>query len=108
MNIGKLDKKVDIRKQVLTPSSYGEPIITWSTLIKQRWACVRPYRGQELFQSMQIQSEINTEITLRYTTLIHPTMVAVCDGVTYDIAVVLPDADYKKTETILLCSARVT
>jgi len=107
MRIGRMNKKIDIREQVTAQSTAtGDPIVSWSTYLKQRWARVRPMNMRERFNAQQTQAMADTEFTIRYTTGIHPTMIVIYNGATYNIESIMPDED--ECELQLLCSIQVT
>lgn len=73
MNIGKLRHRITLLKQVNKVNDYGASIQTWRT-VATVWAEVRPLSGREYFSAQQVQSEVTTQIWLRYIDGIKPSM----------------------------------
>lgn len=73
MNIGKLRHRITLLKQVNEVNDYGASTQTWKR-VATVWANVRPLSGREYFSAQQVQSEITTQIWLRYIEGIKPTM----------------------------------
>lgn len=73
MNIGKLRHRITLQKQVNTVNDYGAAVTTWKN-VATVWADVRPLSGHEYFSAQQVQSEVTTQIWLRYLDGIMPTM----------------------------------
>jgi SPP1 family predicted phage head-tail adaptor len=77
MRAGRLNHKVDIYSLASTQSATsGEMVEKWATALMDVWAEVSPLKGRELFNARQFQAEVDTLITIRYTTVIEivPTM----------------------------------
>lgn len=73
MNIGKLRHRITLLKQVNEVNDYGASVQTWRT-VATVWAEVRPLSGREYFSAQQVQSEVTTQIWLRYIDGIKPSM----------------------------------
>ena len=73
MNIGKLRHRITLLKQVNDVNDYGASVQTWRT-VATVWAEVRPLSGREYFSAQQVQSEVTTQIWLRYRDGIKPSM----------------------------------
>ena len=73
MNIGKLRHRITLLKQVNEVNDYGASVQSWRT-VATVWAEVRPLSGREYFSAQQVQSEVTTQIWLRYIDGIKPTM----------------------------------
>ncbi|WP_118841974.1 phage head closure protein [Haemophilus haemolyticus] len=73
MNIGKLRHRITLLKQVNDVNDYGASVQTWRT-VATVWAEVRPLSGREYFSAQQVQSEVTTQIWLRYIDGIKPSM----------------------------------
>lgn len=73
MQIGKLRHRITLQKQVNTVNDYGAAVTTWKN-VATVWADVRPLSGREYFSAQQVQSEVTTQIWLRYLDGIMPTM----------------------------------
>ena len=65
MKIGNLNKRVTIQGRVVTQSTTGMEIETWSDL-DTVWACVQPIKGKEFWQAQQISSKLDMRVTIRY------------------------------------------
>jgi SPP1 family predicted phage head-tail adaptor len=68
MKAGRLRHWIQIEKKNKSRDAYGSEIIAWSTDFGT-WASVQPLRGTKYFASMQLQSNISHQVTLRYQTL---------------------------------------
>ena len=73
MNIGKLRHRITLLNQVNDVNDYGASVQTWRT-VATVWAEVRPLSGREYFSAQQVQSEVTTQIWLRYIDGIKPSM----------------------------------
>ena len=73
MNIGKLRHRITLLRQVNEVNDYGASTQTWRT-VATVWAEVRPLSGREYFSAQQVQSEVTTQIWLRYIDGIKPSM----------------------------------
>ena len=73
MNIGKLRHRITLLKQVNEVNDYGASVQTWR-MVATVWAEVRPLSGREYFSAQQVQSEVTTQIWLRYIDGIKPSM----------------------------------
>ncbi|HII3799618.1 TPA: phage head closure protein [Pasteurella multocida] len=73
MNIGKLRHRITIQRQVNTLNEYGASVTVWRD-VKTVWAEVKPLSGREYFSAQQVQSEITTQIFIRYLPGVLPTM----------------------------------
>ena len=73
MNIGKLRHRITLLRQVNEVNDYGASTQTWKR-VATVWADVRPLSGREYFSAQQVQSEVTTQIWLRYLDGIMPTM----------------------------------
>lgn len=65
MRAGRLRHRIDIRQPSTERDTYGEPVVTWSTL-DTVWASVEPMNGKEVFKAGQILDLIPTKIVIRY------------------------------------------
>ena len=88
MNIGKLRHRITLQKQVNTVNDYGGAVTTWKN-VATVWADVRPLSGREYFSAQQVQSEVTTQIWLRYRDDVKPTMRVNHNGKHYEILSVL-------------------
>lgn len=65
MQIGRLRQRITLQRQHYRQNDYGASIAEWQD-IATVWAEVKPLTGREFFTAQQIQSEITTQITIRY------------------------------------------
>ena len=73
MEIGRLRHRITLMRQVNEINDYGATMTKWKS-IATVWAEVKPLSGREYFSAQQVQSEITTQIWLRYIEGIKPTM----------------------------------
>lgn len=73
MDIGKLRHRITIQRQVNEVNDYGAPVTIWKN-VATVWADIRPLSGREYFSAQQVQSEVTTQIWIRYHQGIVPTM----------------------------------
>ena len=66
MNIGKMRHRVEILRLNETKDSFGAEIGQWIPF-KSVWADIQTKTGNEHMADRQVKAEINTEITIRYT-----------------------------------------
>ena len=88
MNIGKLRHRITLLRQVNEVNDYGASTQTWM-IVATVWADVRPLSGREYFSAQQVQSEVTTQIWLRYLDGIMPTMLVKFGKRTLEIVSVL-------------------
>ena len=88
MNIGKIRHRIILLRQVNEVNDYGASTQTWKR-VATVWADVRPLSGREYFSAQQVQSEVTTQIWLRYLDGIMPTMRVKFGKRTLDIVSVL-------------------
>ena len=101
MQIGKLRHRITLQKQVNTVNDYGAAVTTWKN-VATVWADVRPLSGREYFSAQQVQSEVTTQIWLRYLDGIMPTMRVNHNGKHYEILSVL-NTNGRNTSLQLMC-----
>ncbi len=65
MRAGRLSSKIELQRSVETANAFGEMIQTWQPLFTC-WASVEPLRGSERFSAMQVQSDVDTRIIVRW------------------------------------------
>lgn len=83
------------RPEYAQDQNTGEMALSWVT-VQTVWAAIKPMRGKEFIASHSNQSQVNTEIFIRFRTDIEPTwrmvhMVNGAAGTIYNIAAVMPD-----------------
>lgn len=67
MDIGRLNRRIDILKYDVTRDEYGGEIKEWLK-VKSVWATISPVSGTEYFKSQQVEAQNITTITIRYRT----------------------------------------
>lgn len=84
MRIGTLDNRVTLQHRELTRNDHGEEVVTYATY-DTVWSKKIDLRGREYFAAQQVNSEINTEFTIRYRTDVLYTDQIVAGGMSYNI-----------------------
>lgn len=69
MDIGKLNRKVEILTFVWERDAYGGQEGKWVATDTRR-ACIEPVSGTEYYTAQQVSAETVVKITLRYTTAV--------------------------------------
>lgn len=107
MRAGRLDKRASFVRKGTQQDSYGQPQQTTTPLF-DRWAAIRPLAGREYFAAQSENSEITTEIRVRFDTQTRALTTAdqvQHGGLTYDIeSIINPNLENK--ELILMCTVR--
>src|SRR5262245_28369589 len=67
VDIGRLDKRVELQRPATTQNAFGEEVATWETLARM-WASVEPLSSQELLQADQVQAQVTHKVWVRYRT----------------------------------------
>ena len=67
MDIGRLNRRIDILKYDVTRDEYGGEIKEW-VKVRSVWATISPVSGTEYFKSQQVEAQNITTITIRYRT----------------------------------------
>lgn len=67
MNIGRLNRRIDILKYDVTRDEYGGEQREW-VVQRTLWARIEPVSGTEYFKSQQVEAQNITTITIRYRT----------------------------------------
>lgn len=105
MRSGRLNRKLVLEQLAAgspRQSGSGERLDAWATFATVR-GYVRPLSGKEFRAGQQIQSQVDTEIEIRYLAGVEAGMRATHLGVVYSIhAVIDPEARQKKL--LLQCS----
>jgi len=104
MRIGRLNKRVTIRKQTWSKNSMGENKQAWVDYATV-WAGVEPLRGQEALLAEKIESLITTRIVIRYRKDIDDSMMVRYNGIDFEIMYIIPP-DFNKRELQLMCRER--
>jgi len=66
MRAGRMRHAVCIETPVEVPNEFGEPVKQWKQL-GQVWAGIEPLKGNEKFSAMQVQSDVDSRIVMRWT-----------------------------------------
>ncbi len=61
----RLNKRIEIQALTETPDGGGGYTSTWNTTTTV-WAEIKPLRGREIFESLQVQKEASFTFTIRY------------------------------------------
>ncbi|MCK3656236.1 head-tail adaptor protein [Pasteurellaceae bacterium Macca] len=88
MHIGKLRHRITLQQPFETQNDYGAFVTTWQD-VSTVWAEIKPISGREYFSAQQVQSEVSTQIWIRYRKGIVPTMRIEHNGKHYEIISVL-------------------
>lgn len=96
MEIGKLRHRITLQQQINTQNDYGVIVTIWQN-IATVWAEIKPISGREYFSAQQVQSEVTTQIWIRYRKGIEPTMRVEHNGKYYEIISVLNYQGLNKT-----------
>jgi SPP1 family predicted phage head-tail adaptor len=110
MRAGRLNQQISVMALASTQSATsGEMIEKWATTaLTDVWAEVSPLKGRELFNARQFQAEVDTLITIRYTTLeIVPTMKITYKTHDYNIQSVINPFESNR-ELQILCTRMAT
>lgn len=69
MRAGDLRKRVKIQRRDTTAlDDYGQPANAWVD-VATCWAAIEPLSGNERLHAMQVNSEINSKVTVRYQSI---------------------------------------
>lgn len=104
---GKLRYLVNIDDLVSEQDSRGNDIETPTRFLTGIWADIRPGKGREFYAAQQEQSEIQTEIEIRYHAGITARMRVEYNGVNYGIVGRPPDIERRGENMVLYCTAGV-
>ena len=101
MDIGRINRRIDILEYVVTRDEYGGEDGNW-VKIRTLWAYVKPVSGTEYFKAQQPTAETTTTITIRYNPKISVLNRVRYQNKTYEI-IGVSDKDTDHRETILNC-----
>jgi SPP1 family predicted phage head-tail adaptor len=116
MQAGKLRHRIRIQAKVQDQDEWGEPLELW----EDRWtsvpADIRAVSGNEGWTAQQVQSNVNTEIEIRYRRGVTAAMRAIHETreqlavspqemTIYDIEWIKPDRTGRR-ELVLMCVSR--
>jgi SPP1 family predicted phage head-tail adaptor len=63
--IGELNRRLEIQAPTKAPDGMGAFTTTWKTL-DTVWAELKPLRGNELLEAMQVNANVSGKIIIRY------------------------------------------
>ena len=66
MNAGKLDRRITIRRAVMTPNAFNELVATWMDLATV-WAGRRDASAAESYRAQEVGAQITTRFTIRWS-----------------------------------------
>ncbi|EKE68694.1 phage head closure protein [Oceanibaculum indicum] len=84
LQAGKLDRRLRIERKAVSRDAYLAEVVSWQE-VATVWASKRDLSGREFFAADAVQSEVTTEITIRWRAGIGPELRLVLDGAAYDI-----------------------
>lgn len=107
IRIGRLRHYVTIEQPVQTRSASGAAVVTsWSTVATNVPCSIDPISGREFLAAGQVQSEVDTKITLRTFPGLTTAMRINANGVLYDIRAVLPDPT-QRSHMLVMCKSGI-
>ena len=65
MNIGRMNKRVEIQTKQTVRDAAGGAVHTWVT-DDTVWANISPATGRELYAGEQVRAEVSHKVTMRY------------------------------------------
>lgn len=105
MNIGKLNRRVEILRFFTRRDAYGGEDGKWEAVAKV-WASIEPISGTEYMSGQQVNAETTTKITIRYNPEINVMHRIRYGEKLYEI-IGISDAETAHTTTILNCKEMV-
>ncbi len=84
VRIGRMDRKITIRKRIITRDSIGGAVETWQNVATVP-AEKLDIAGREFIAAQQVNAEITTKFRIRYRSDIRPVWRISYDGRDYDI-----------------------
>lgn len=106
MNIGKLNRRVEILQFFKDRDEYGGEIGEWKIVAKV-WAAISPVSCTEQMFAQQVTAEAVVKITIRYLPWLDVMHRIMYGGKLYEIVGTM-DADTAHTQTILNCKEMVS
>lgn len=107
MNVGKLNRRIEIQSQSTSQDSFGQPMTTWTTILCT-WAALDIQGSQLLYSTSEFMSKTAWRITIRWqpSVIITPNQrVIYIDSLgsphTYEIEAVLNDKAANKLITLM-------
>lgn len=107
--VGQLRHKVTLQAVTEAENTFGETIKTLVNLLPDVYARVEPLQGKELFAAQQVQAEITTRITIRYSVAaggLTPKHQVKFGSRQYDILVPI-NKDERNREIVLMCKEHI-
>ncbi len=101
LRAGKLSQEITIQQRGDTRNGIGESIASWSTYATT-YAEINNLTGSELIQAAQVNSFINSKVTIRPDTGVRASMRVVFKSRYYNIEFV-NDVDERDDTMVLLC-----
>lgn len=108
MRSGRLNKRIQIARQVETTDAHGERLSATSTFAS-RWASIEPINGREYIAAIGTNSKITTQIRIRHdsvTATIAPSDLVIYGQTIYDIEAVI-NSRTENRELLLMCQSGV-
>lgn len=103
--VGNMRRQITIQQQAATQNALGEEIPSWTTFATC-WASIEPMNGRELLAAQQVQSQVNTRITIRYRDGVTPAMRILYKSRYFDIQSI-QDIEERNRFLVLQCVERV-
>ena len=101
MRSGSLNQRITIQGLSESQNDYGENIEQWYKIAKV-WASVAPLSGRKYYDALQNNSELTTEIRIRYKGVVSTRMRILHGDDVYDIKSII-NARSKGAEMVLMC-----
>ena len=103
---GRLRYRVTLEQRLVSRDSAGGVVDSWATFASNVPAALEALSGREFFSARQIESTIDTVISIRWRPGVLQTMRVLHGSDVYDINAVLPDAETGKKVLTLMCTKR--
>jgi SPP1 family predicted phage head-tail adaptor len=102
LRAGTLNNKVSLQRKTSGKDPLGQPVETW-TEFANVWGAALLLNGKEVIEGGTQVSIGNASIRIRYRTDVNNGDRAICQGVTFNIAAVLPNVSTREY-TDLICT----
>lgn len=102
MRAGQLRHKVALQRATVTADAAGQPTKTWATYATV-YAEILPLSGREMLAAQRIQSELDTNIRIRYRADVATTDRVVYGSTTYEVSAPPINTSGRSIELILPC-----
>jgi SPP1 family predicted phage head-tail adaptor len=103
---GRFRHRITLETRTTTRDSAGGILETWTTFASGIPAVIEPISGREFFSARQIESTVDTSITIRWRPGVLETMRVLHGSDIYDVTAMLPDADTGRKTISLMCTRR--